>query len=106
MSTLFLSLQYHGGRMHTRTTSPFIAMSCGLLVFCGFSFAGHDLGQGLVKGKSPVPFSALAKPAKGQTVTEAEPKGLAAQEIAALWTNIKSCLHENMQTLKGARKHG
>jgi chromosome partitioning protein len=44
--------------------------------------------------------------AKGQTVTEAEPKGLAAQEIAGLWTNIKSCLHENMQTLKGARKHG
>jgi hypothetical protein len=44
--------------------------------------------------------------AKGQTVTEAEPKGLAAQEIAALWTNIKSCLHENMQTLKGVKKHG
>lgn len=44
--------------------------------------------------------------AKGQTVTEAEPKGLAAQEIAALWTNIKSCLHESMQTPKGVKKHG
>ena len=34
---------------------------------------------------------------KGQTITEAEPKGLAAKEIAALWENIKSCLHGNMQ---------
>jgi len=40
--------------------------------------------------------------AKGQTVTEAEPRGPAAHEIAALWANIKSCLHENM---KGAH-HG
>jgi chromosome partitioning protein len=40
--------------------------------------------------------------AKGQTVTEAEPRGPAAHEIAALWANIKSCLHENM---KGAN-HG
>ena len=39
--------------------------------------------------------------AKGQTITEAEPKGAAAKEIAALWENIKSCLHENMQ--KGSR---
>src|ERR1017187_6574719 len=35
--------------------------------------------------------------AKGQTVTEAEPKGPAAKEIAALWENIKSCLHVSMQ---------
>ncbi len=39
--------------------------------------------------KSPYP--------KGQTITEAEPKGAAAKEIAALWKNIKSCLHGNMQ---------
>lgn len=38
--------------------------------------------------KSPYP--------KGQTVIEAEPKGAAAKEIAALWTNVKSCLHESM----------
>lgn len=35
--------------------------------------------------------------AKGQTITEAEPKGPAAKEITALWENIKSCLHESMQ---------
>jgi len=33
----------------------------------------------------------------GKTVTEADPKGAAAKEIAALWKNIKSCLHESMQ---------
>jgi chromosome partitioning protein len=38
--------------------------------------------------KSPFP--------KGQTITEAEPKGPAAKEIAALWKNIKSCVHEPM----------
>ena len=32
--------------------------------------------------------------AKGQTITEAEPKGPAAKEVASLWRNIKSCLHE------------
>lgn len=35
--------------------------------------------------------------AKGQTITEADPKGAAAKEIAALWQNIKACLHENMR---------
>ena len=44
--------------------------------------------------------------AKGQTVTEAEPKGPAAHEIASLWQNIKSCLHENMQKPKEINKHG
>lgn len=44
--------------------------------------------------------------AKGQTITEAEPKGAAAQEIAALWQNIKSCLHDSMQTIAEAQKHG
>lgn len=38
--------------------------------------------------KSPYP--------KGQTITEAQPKGAPAEEISALWENIKSCLHENM----------
>ena len=45
--------------------------------------------------------------AKGQTITEAEPKGAAAQELAALWKNIKSCLHESMQApTKEVKKHG
>lgn len=44
--------------------------------------------------------------AKGQTITEAEPKGAAAQEVAALWQNIKSCLHESMQTPTKVKKHG
>jgi chromosome partitioning protein len=35
---------------------------------------------------------------KGQTVTEAEPKGPAAKEVAALWRSIKSCLHADMET--------
>jgi chromosome partitioning protein len=39
--------------------------------------------------KSPYP--------NGQTITEAEPRGPAAKEIAALWENIKLCLHGNMQ---------
>jgi chromosome partitioning protein len=43
--------------------------------------------------------------AAGQTITEAEPKGQAALEIAALWQNIKSCLHESMQNTK-AVNHG
>lgn len=47
--------------------------------------------------KSPYP--------KGQTVTEAEPRGPAAKEIAALWANIKSCLHASMEERK-ERAHG
>jgi chromosome partitioning protein len=47
--------------------------------------------------KSPYP--------KGQTITEAEPKGPAAKEIAALWKNIKSCLHGSMQD-KRVNAHG
>jgi chromosome partitioning protein len=35
---------------------------------------------------------------KGQTIAEAQPRGAAAQEIEAVWDNIKSCLHANMQT--------
>ena len=48
--------------------------------------------------KSPYP--------KGQTITEAEPKGLAAKEISALWENIKSCLHGNMQVKGKVKAHG
>jgi chromosome partitioning protein len=48
--------------------------------------------------KSPYP--------RGQTVTEAEPKGSAAKEISALWKNIKSCLHGNMQASREVRAHG
>jgi chromosome partitioning protein len=44
--------------------------------------------------------------AKGQTITEAEPKGPAAKEITALWKNIKSCLHENMQPARKVKAHG
>jgi len=38
--------------------------------------------------------------AQGQTITEAEPKGPAAQEISALWQNIKACVHESMPQLE------
>ena len=48
--------------------------------------------------KSPFP--------KGQTITEAEPKGPAAKEVAALWNNIKSCLHENMQPAGKVKANG
>jgi chromosome partitioning protein len=48
--------------------------------------------------KSPFP--------KGQTITEAEPKGPAAKEVAALWKNIKSCLHENMQPAGKVKANG
>jgi chromosome partitioning protein len=48
--------------------------------------------------KSPFP--------KGQTITEAEHKGPAARELAALWENIKSCLHENMQPTGKVKAHG
>ena len=48
--------------------------------------------------KSPYP--------KGQTITEAEPKGAAAKEISALWKNIKLCLHEIMQDGREIKAHG
>lgn len=48
------------------------------------TFVGDRTGY-----KSPYP--------KGQTITEAEPRGVAAKEMAALWTNIKVCLHESME---------
>lgn len=48
--------------------------------------------------KSPYP--------RGQTITEAEPHGPAAREIAALWQNIKSCLHVPMQSSRKVKAHG
>jgi chromosome partitioning protein len=44
--------------------------------------------------------------AKGQTITEAEPHGAAAQELASLWKNIKACLHDSMQRQEEVKKHG
>ena len=44
--------------------------------------------------------------AKGQTVTEAEPKGPAAKEVAALWENIKSCLHADMKLARKVKTNG
>ena len=43
--------------------------------------------------------------AKGQTITEAEPKGPAAKEITALWENIKSCMHGSMQPARKVKAH-
>jgi chromosome partitioning protein len=48
--------------------------------------------------KSPYP--------KGQTITEAEPRGPAAKEITALWGNIKSCMHGGMQEIRKEKAHG
>ena len=48
--------------------------------------------------KSPFP--------KGETITEAEPRGPAAQEVAALWENIKSCMHENINSSRKIHAHG
>ena len=43
--------------------------------------------------------------AKGQTITEAEPRGLAAREVTALWANIKSCMHASMQNIERIEAH-
>jgi chromosome partitioning protein len=48
--------------------------------------------------KSPYP--------KGQTITESDPKGAAAKEIALLWSNIKSCMHESMHAGREVIVHG
>ena len=48
--------------------------------------------------KSPFP--------KGQTITEAEPKGAAAKEVAALWQELKACVHANMRTGNHEDIHG
>lgn len=43
---------------------------------------------------------------RGQTVTEAEPRGVAAKEITSLWINLKSCLHASMQDIRVDQAHG
>jgi chromosome partitioning protein len=43
-----------------------------------------------------VPYAAAMT--DGHTAAELSPKGPAAGEVAALWTNIKSCLHASMKT--------
>ena len=43
--------------------------------------------------------------AQGQTITEAEPRGPAAKEVAALWQNIKTCLHVSMQNAQDEVVH-
>ena len=40
----------------------------------------------------------------GRTVTEVKVNGPAAQEIAALWKNIKACMHASMHTSNGKVK--
>jgi chromosome partitioning protein len=46
-----------------------------------------------------VPYAAAMT--DGHTAPELAAKGPAANEIASLWNNIKSCLHANMQAAKG-----
>ena len=41
----------------------------------------------------------------GRTAPELSPKSAAAEEVAGLWKNIKSCFHENIKSLKKV-KHG
>jgi chromosome partitioning protein len=42
----------------------------------------------------------------GRTAIELMTKGPAALETAALWKNIKSCLHANMQKTQKVKRHG
>lgn len=39
----------------------------------------------------------------GRTAPELSPNGPAADELAALWADVKSCFHENVKTAKSAR---
>jgi chromosome partitioning protein len=41
----------------------------------------------------------------GNTAPELAPKGVAAEEIATLWQEVKSCFHENIKSVKKV-KHG
>lgn len=43
--------------------------------------------------------------AKGQTITEAEPRGPAAKELAGLWDNIKTCVHASMHAAEKVETH-
>jgi len=51
-----------------------------------------------------VPYAAAMT--DGRTALELAPKGPAAIETAALWKNIKACLHANMQTAEKVKRHG
>jgi len=51
-----------------------------------------------------VPYAAAMT--DGRTALELAPKGPAAIETAALWKNIKACLHANMQTTVKVKRHG
>ena len=51
-----------------------------------------------------VPYAAAMT--DGRTAIELTEKGPAAIETAALWNNIKSCLHANMQKSEGLKAHG
>ena len=41
----------------------------------------------------------------GRTAPELSPKSAAAEEVAGLWENVKSCFHENIKSSKKV-KHG
>jgi chromosome partitioning protein len=51
-----------------------------------------------------VPYAAAMT--DGRTAIELMTKGPAALETAALWKNIKSCLHANMQKTQKVKRHG
>lgn len=51
-----------------------------------------------------VPYAAAMT--DGRTAIELTSKGPAALETAALWKNIKSCLHANMQKDQQVKRHG
>ena len=51
-----------------------------------------------------VPYAAAMT--DGRTAIELTTKGPAALETAALWKNIKSCLHANMQKSQKVKRHG
>ena len=51
-----------------------------------------------------VPYAAAMT--DGRTALELVTKGPAAIETAALWKNIKTCLHANMQSSQKVKRHG
>jgi len=51
-----------------------------------------------------VPYAAAMT--DGRTAIELSSKGPAAVETAALWRNVKTCLHANMQKTKKVKRHG
>lgn len=50
-----------------------------------------------------VPYAAAMT--DGRTALELSPRGPAAIETAALWTNVKACLHAGMQQTKKVTAH-